>query len=90
MCVYQCFYVCFPETNSCASKPLKRNVNIKHKGLSYVSFGLKGDQKGAQDLKLNKELILYQKSWGYQFLRSAVPKLDLVPASSYKYNVYKD
>ena len=52
---YQCFAVCFPETSSCASKPLLLQCKlVKPQCLCQVSLGLKEVQMGAHDFKLKK------------------------------------
>ena len=52
---YQCFALCFPETSSCASKPLYLRCKVvKPECLCQVSLGLKEIQMGAHDFKLNK------------------------------------
>ena len=52
---FQCFEVCCPETNSCASKLLYVRCNaVKPLGLCQVSLGLKEVQMGVHDFKLKK------------------------------------
>ena len=55
---YQCFALCCPKTNSCASKPLLlRCKRVIPQCLFQVSLGLKEVQMGAHDFKLNNVLF---------------------------------
>ena len=81
---YQCFAVCYPETSSCASKPLSLRCKLViPQCLCQVLLGLKEVQMGAHDFKLNKVPFSVLKSVNINVLRSAAPKLALVPASHY-------
>ena len=52
---YQCFDLCYPETSSCASKPLLLRCKLViQQCLCQVSLGLKEVQMEAHDFKLNK------------------------------------
>ena len=85
---YQCFAVCCPETSSCASKPLLLRCKlVKPQYLCQVSLGLKEVQMGAHDFKLNNVPLFALKSVNINVSLSAAPKLALVPASRYYYNV---
>ena len=85
---YQCFAVCCPETSSCASKPLLLRCKLViPQCLCQVSLGLKEVQMGAYDFKLYNVPVLARKPVNFNVLRSAAPKLALVPASCYMCDV---
>ena len=85
---YQCFAVCFPETSSCASKPLLLRCKLViPQCLCQVSLGLKEVQMGAHDFKLIKVPLFSRKSVNINVSLSAAPKLALVPASRYNCDV---
>ena len=81
---YQYFDVCFPETSSCASKPLLKRCKLAiPQCICQVSLGLKEVQMGAHDFKYNKVPLLNRKTGDINTSMSAAPKLALVPASLY-------
>ena len=81
---YQYFGVCYPETSSCASKPLLLRCNLViPQCMCKVSLRLKEVQMGTHDFKYNKVLIFGRKTGNINTSMSAAPKLALVPASSY-------
>ena len=81
---YQGFVVCCPETSSCASKPLLLRCKLFiPQCLCQVSLGLKEVQMGALDFKLYNVPFFARKPMNFNVLRSAAPKLALVPASCY-------
>ena len=85
---YQCFGVCCPETGSCASKPLLLRCKlVKPQCLCQVSLGLKEVQMGAHDFKLYNVPFLPRKTVNFNVSRCVAPKLALVPASAYMYDV---
>ena len=55
--------------------------------MCQVSFGLKEGQMGSHVLKLNKVPLFVRKPVIINVLRSAVPKLALVPARRYNSDV---
>ena len=87
-CEYQCFEACCPNNSSCASKPLLlRYKLVILQCLCQVSLGLKEVQMGAHDFKLKKVHHFAQRHVNINVLRSAAPKLSLVPASRYNCHI---
>ena len=81
---YQYFDVCFPETSSCASKPLLLRCNLFiPQCMCQVSLRLKEVQMGTHDFKNNKVPVFGRKTGNINTSMSAAPKLALVPASHY-------
>ena len=71
---YQYFDVCFPETSSCASKPLLLRCNIViPQCMCQVSLRLKEVQVGTHDFKYNKVPIFLEKQ-GISILRCLLPR----------------
>ena len=76
------------ETSSCASKPLLLRCKLViEQCLRQVSLELKEVQMGAHDFKLNKVPFSALKSMNINVSGSAAPKLALVPASCYNFDV---
>ena len=85
---YQYFDVCCPETSSCASKPLLLRCKLAiPQCMCEVSIGLKEVQIGAHDLKYNNVPLFARKTGYINTSLSAAPKLALVPASRYYFDV---
>ena len=85
---YQYFDVCCPESSSCASKPLLLRCNIViPQCMCQVSLSLKEVQMGTHDFKYNKEPLFARKTWNINTSMFATPKLALVLASRYKFDV---
>ena len=81
---YQYFDVCCSETSSCASKSLLLRCNLViPQCICQVSLRLKEVQMGTRDFKYNKVPLFARKLSNINVLRSAAPKLALVPASRY-------
>ena len=81
---YQYFDVCFPETSSCASKPLLLRCNIViPQCMCQVSLRLKEVQMGAHEIKYNKVPNFSRNTGTINTSMFAAPKLALVPASRY-------
>ena len=79
---YQCFYVCYPETSSCASKPLLLLCKIViPQCLCQVSLGLTEIQMVAMSSNLTRCLFLLVKPMNINVFGSATPNLALVPAN---------
>ena len=88
ICEYQCFNVCFPETISCACKPLLLRCKLViPEWFCQSSLGLKEVQMWAHDFKHNKVPHFARKPGNINNLRSAVPKRALVRASRYNCDV---
>ena len=80
-CVYQCFEACCPKTSSCISKLLLLQCKLVIlQCLCQVSLGLKEVQMGAHDIKLKRFIFFAKRPVSINVLRSASPKLVLVPA----------
>ena len=81
---YQYFDVCFPETSSCASKPLLLRCNLViPQCMCQDSLRLKEVQMGTHDFKYNKVPFFCSKNREFQTSIFAAPKLAFVPASRY-------
>ena len=81
---YQYFDVCWPETSSCASKPLLLRCNLViPQCMCQVSLRLKAVQMETHDFKYNMVHLFGRKPGNINTSMSAAPKLDLVPASRY-------
>ena len=81
---YQYFDVCWPETSSCASKPLLLRCNLViPQCICQVSLRLKEVQMGTHDFKYNKVPLFARKPWNINTSMSAATILALVPASRY-------
>ena len=79
---YQYFDVCFPETSSCASKPLLLRCNLViPECICQVSLRLKKVQMGTHDYEYNKVLIFARKTGNINTSMSAATILALVPAT---------
>ena len=80
----QCFGVCWPETSSCASKPLLLLCKLVIiQCMCQVSLGLKEVQRGSHDFENNKVPLFWSKTGKINTSMSAAPKQALVPASHY-------
>ena len=85
---YQYFDVCCPETSSCASRPLLLRCNlVTPQCMCQVSLRLKEVQMGIQDFKYNNVPLFARTPGNINTSMSAVPKLALVPANSYYWDV---
>ena len=85
---YQYFDVCCHDTSSCVSKPLLLRCNLViPQCMCQVSLGLKEVQMGTHDFKYNNVPLFAQKTGNINNSMSAAPKLALVPASHYCYDV---
>ena len=72
---YQYFGVCFPETSSCASKPLLLRCNLViPQCMCQVSLRLKEVQMGAHDFKYNKVALFLLEKQGISILRCLLPR----------------
>ena len=78
-----------PKNSSCASQLLLlRYKLVILQCLCQVSLGFKVVQMGAHDVKLKKVHRFAQRPMDINVLRSAAPKLALVPASRYNCHIY--
>ena len=78
----QYFDDCFPETSSCASKPLLLRCNLViPQCMCQVSLRLKEVQMGTHHFKYNKVPLFARKKWNINTSMSAATILALVPAS---------
>ena len=85
---YQYFDVCFPETSSCASKPLFLRCNLViPQFMCQVSLRLKEVQMGTHDYKYNKVPFFARKTGNINTSMFAAPKRALGPASRYNCDV---
>ena len=85
---YQYFDVCCPETSSCASKPLLLRCNLViPQCMCQVSLRLKEVQMGAMTLNITRWLCFARKTGNINASMFAAPKLALVPASRYYYDI---
>ena len=81
---YQYFDVCWPETSSCASKPLLLPCNlVTPQCMCQVLLRLIEVQMGTHDFKNNIVPHFGLKPGNINTSMSAAPKLALVPASRY-------
>ena len=81
---YQYFDVCFPETSSCACKPLLLRYNLViPQCMCQVSLRLKEVQMGTYDFKYNNVPLFARKLGNINTAMSAATILALVPASRY-------
>ena len=72
---YQYFDVCFPETSSCASKPLLLRCNIViPQCMCQVSLRLKEVQMGAHEIKYDKVVMILLENQGISILRCLLPR----------------
>ena len=72
---YQYFDVCYPETSSCASKPLLLRCNLViPQCMCQVSLRLKEVQMGAHDFKYNKVALFLLEKQGISILRFLLPR----------------
>ena len=62
---------------------------VKPQCLCQISLGLKEVQNEAHDFKLKKVPLFARKSVNINALRSATPKLALVPANRYNCDIYE-
>ena len=72
---YKYFDVCFPETSSCASKPLLLRCNLGiPQCMCQVSLRLKEVQLGDHDFKYNKVPLFLLENKGISILRCLLPR----------------
>ena len=72
---YQYFDVCWPETSSCASKPLLLRCNLViPKCMCQVSYRLKEVQMGTHGFKYNNVPLFCSKTREYQYFDVCGPE----------------
>ena len=85
---YQYFDDCYHDTSSCASKPLLPRCNLViPQCMCQVSLRLKEVQMETHDFKYNMVPLFGRKTGDINTSMSAAPKLALVPASLYYFDV---